>query len=98
MSEEEAVWYLAIHGDSQGPMRLSALVRLVQLGAVGGTTYAWRVGLDTWHPLGSFTALNRLLESTRSHPAPVVRAPALRRIAPSVGRCDRLTARGRGRG
>jgi hypothetical protein len=61
-------------------MSLASLVTLAQLAAVGRDTYSWRVGFDTWYPLGCFKSLRRLLEPARPDTAPIVRSPTLRRV------------------
>ncbi|MCW2068755.1 UNVERIFIED_ORG: hypothetical protein M2420_004138 [Stenotrophomonas maltophilia] len=50
---QEAQWYYARHGKSEGPVDLAGLQRLQQDGVITGHTLLWCEGMAGWQPLQS---------------------------------------------
>ena len=60
-------WFVAIHGQQRGPLSLAEVTALVDQGAIGPKTYAWRAGLPEWTKLAQIGELSHLVEGQLAH-------------------------------
>ena len=56
----EAVWYVVIEGDQQGPLAPLQLMGLFAKGSIGLDSYVWREGFDDWKVASSVPDLVHL--------------------------------------
>ena len=57
----EAVWYVVIEGDQQGPLAPVQMMGLFAKGSIGLDSYVWREGFDDWKVAGDVPDLVHLL-------------------------------------
>lgn len=68
-------WSLHVDGDTQGPYSLKSVIEQIQEEEIGGSTLAWRDGMDDWTPLGELVVFHDALAAAReSHSSAAGRA------------------------
>ena len=63
--ETDALWYVVIDGEQQGPLTDVQVERLAMAGRLDGETFCWCNGFDDWSHIRNVEALQRFVEPRR---------------------------------
>ena len=78
----EAVWYVVIGRDKQGPMPVAEVKALLDALQITGQSLVWQKGLAAWTPLQAAVELQGLVQG-QAQPAAAFAAPAAAAAQPS---------------